>query len=303
MKRVGVLVGLVGAIFCAVHLVAQGEDDALPTGVYRLKLGTLEDMSERNVSRQGDQALNIKGITWQHSESDHFIFHTEVGFAVTQLVGVAEWSYATIKKDLDITQDSFERKCHVYVFLNESAWQHFVGEGKMEPWTGGWCTGRELFFFSRPNFKFQGTTLPHEMTHLVIHRFVGGDVPLWLNEGLAEFEGFRLYRSYLKTRNYSLQNVHDHLDRDQYIPLDTLTSAVDYPRSTEEVTAFYTESQQLVSFLYYFHGGTAPLMNFLKLQSEGARYDSAWHDVYGTKSSDPQMFEKKFIAYVTKSKE
>ena len=260
-------------------------------------------MSEHSVSRQGDMALGIKSITWQHSESDHFIFHTEVGFAVTQLVGVAEWSYAEIKKDLGITQDSFERKCHVYVFLNQPAWQHFIGEGKMEPWTGGWCTGRELFFWSRPNFKFQGTTLPHEMTHLVLHRFVGGDIPLWLNEGLAEFEGFRLYRTYLKMRNYTLPNVRDHLERDQYIPLDSLTSAVDYPRSTDEVTAFYTESERLINFLYYQHGGREPLMRFLKLQSEGARFDSAWRDVYGTKSSDPQVFENKFIAYLVKAKE
>jgi len=34
-------------------------------------------------------------------------------------------------------------------------------------------------------------------------------------------------------------------------------------------------------------------MKFLKLQSEGARdFDSAWRDVYGTKASDPQVFEK-----------
>ena len=303
MKRVGALAGLVGLILCGVHPMAQGEDDALPAGVYRLKLGTLDEMSEHSVSRQGDMALGIKSITWQHSESDHFIFHTETGFAVTQLVGVAEWSYAEIKKELGITQDSFERKCHVYVFLNQPAWQHFVGEGKMEPWTGGWCTGRELFFWSRPNFKFQGTTLPHEMTHLVLHRFVGGDIPLWLNEGLAEFEGFRLYRTYLKLRNYSLPNVRDHLERNQYIPLDSLTSAVDYPRSTDEVTAFYTESERLISFLYFQHGGREPLMKFLKLQSEGARFDSAWRDVYGTKTSDPQVFENKFIASVTKAKE
>jgi hypothetical protein len=79
MKRVGALVGLVGAILCGVYPVAQGEDDALPAGVYRLKLGTLDEMSERSVSRQGDMALGIKSITWQHSESDHFIFHTEDG--------------------------------------------------------------------------------------------------------------------------------------------------------------------------------------------------------------------------------
>ena len=134
------------------------------------------------------------------------------------------------------------------MFLNEQAWHEFVGDGKLEPWTGGWCTGRELFFWSRPHFKFQGTTLPHEMTHLALHRFVGGDTPLWLNEGFAEFEGFRLYRTYLRLRGYGMKNVTDHLDRDQYIPLRNLTTAVDYPKTQDEVAAFYTESERLVNF-------------------------------------------------------
>ena len=35
----------------------------------------------------------------------------------------------------------------------------------------------------------------------------------------------------------------------------------------------------------------------------GSHLFLAWQDVYGTKSSDPQVFENKFITYVTKAKE
>jgi hypothetical protein len=303
MNPVRALVGLLAAIICCAHAGAQDEEVIPAPGQYNLKVVPFGELSERHVSRQGDAALKIEAVKWEHSESDHFIFHTETGFLVTQLVSAAEWSYAGIKKDLGITQDSFERKCHLYVFLNEQAWREFVGTGKMDAWTGGWCTGRELFFWSRPSFKFQGQTLPHELTHLVLHRFVGGDIPLWLNEGLAEFEGIRIYRAYLKARQYALTNVPDHLSRDQYIPLKDLTSAIDYPKSKDEVMVFYTESQRLVSFLYYQHGGMAPLMKLVKLQSEGARFDSAWREVYGSKYSDQQAFEDKFIAYLTKEKE
>ena len=290
-----------GVIFF-VPVTAQSQDEALASDGYRFKILPFERLSERSVSRQGDAALKLETVKWEHSESDHFIFHTEAGFAVTQLVSVAEWSYSAIKKDLQISQDSFERKCHVYVFLNEGVWKEFVGNGKMEPWTGGWCTGRELFFWSRPHFKFQGATLPHEMTHLVLHRFVGGDIPLWLNEGLAEFEGIRLYRTYLKMRNYTLTNVRDHVEPDQFVPLKDLTSAVDYPKNSNDVTAFYVESERLISFLYFQHGGTSPLMRFLKLQSEGARFDSAWREAYGNEYGDQQAFEDKFATFVIKAK-
>jgi hypothetical protein len=269
---------------------------------YALKVVPFAELSERHVSRQGDAALNLPGVQWQHSESDHFIFHTETGFAVTQLVGVAEWSYGAIKKDLAVEQDSFERKCHVYVFLNESVWREFVRDGKRDAWTGGWCTGRELFFRSRPNFRFQGTTLPHEMAHLVLHRFVGGDIPLWLNEGFAEFEGIRLYRLYLKLRGQTLVSVRDHLERDQYVPLKDLTATVDYPKEKTDVEIFYTESERLIRFLYDQHGGMTPLSKFLKLQSQGSRFESAWREVYGAQYGDTFGLEDRFIKFVTKAK-
>ena len=302
MRPARSLIHLLGIMALCVASAARAQDDAPSADPYHLKKMPFEELSDRNVSRQGEAALKLTTVKWEHSETDHFIFHTAAGFAVPQLAGAAEWSYAGIKSDLGITQDLFERKCHIYVFLDEQVWRGFVGDRKLEPWTGGWCTGRELFFWSRPSFKFQGTTLPHEMTHLVVYRFVGGDIPLWLNEGLAEFEGIRLYRNYLKRRSYSLTNVRDHLDRDQYISLHDLTGAVDYPRTKAQVVAFYTESQRLIHFLYYQNGGTDPLIRFLKLQSQGARFDSAWREIYSSKYSDQPAFENEFIAFVTKTK-
>jgi hypothetical protein len=141
------------------------------------------------------------------------------------------------------------------------------------------------------------------MTHLALHRFVSGDTPLWLNEGFAEFEGLRLYRTSLKLRGYGMKNVSDHLDRDRYIPLKDLTTAVDYPKTQDEVVAFYTESERLVHFFYYQHGGIGPLVKFIKLQSDGAQFETAWREVYSSKYSDQQAFEKKFITFLTKGKE
>jgi hypothetical protein len=46
-----------------------------------------------------------------------------------------------------------------------------------------------------------------------------------------------------------------------------------------------------------------PLLKFIKLQSEGARFDSAWQDVYGDKYRDQEAFEKKFIVYLTHANE
>jgi hypothetical protein len=260
---------------------------------------SFEQLSERNVTRTGERALKIKGVTWEHSETEHFIFHTETGFLVPQLANASEGFYKSIKKDLGVTEDAFQRKSHVYVFLDDAAWRTFAAQVSLEEWTGGFCNGRELFLQTRPHFKFQGTTLPHEMTHLVIHRFLAGDLPLCLNEGFAEFESTRLYRAYLKDRQYRLRLLSPPVSKDRYISVSALTGAVDYPREKEDVTAFYNEAQRLVIFLHEQGGGTAPLVQFLKRQSEGRNFETALREIYGEKFDNLEAFEKKFQPFAT----
>ena len=42
--------------------------------------------------------------------------------------------------------------------------------------------------------KWKGNTLGHEVTHLVVDRFFGAGVPLWLNEGYAEYAAVAVLR-------------------------------------------------------------------------------------------------------------
>ena len=290
----------IAAIVVVCEFTATAQDSAAN---YQPK--TFEQLSERTVSRMGDQALKMKSVKWQHGESDHFIFHAEAGFSIPQLAGATEGYYESIKRDLDIRQDTYQRKSHIYVFESEEAWREFARTTKLDAWTGGVCTGRELFFQARTHFKFQGNTLPHELTHLTLYRFVGGDIPLWLNEGFAEFEATRLYRAYLKARNYQLKGLSARLPKEQFIPLARLTSAIDYPARDEEVKAFYTQSERLVSFLYYNCGGITPLMKFIKVQSQGLTFEAACRDVYADigKWTDANRFENRFITFATTEEE
>ena len=257
-----------------------------------------EQLSERTVSRAGDRALDMETVHWEHSETEHFIFHTEAGFSTPQLANAAELFYASIKKDLGITEDNFERKSHIYVFLSEPAWRTFATKVNLEGWTGGFCTGRELFFQTRANYKFQGTTLPHEMTHLALYRFVGGDIPLWLNEGFAEFEGTRLFRTYLRRHGVNVRGLNPPVAKDHYRTVDTLTRAVDYPTDDDDVKAFYAESERLVNYLYTQAGGMTRLLNFIKRQSSGATFETAARDTY--QFYDLPTVDKQFLPYATK---
>jgi len=257
-------------------------------------------LSEQVVSRQGQLALNMSSVTWEHGESDSFIFHFEKGFLCPQFAAASESFYKLIKQHLEITEDSYQRKSHVYVFLGENSWNEFVSGANLDQWTGGWCTGRELFIRSRPNPRFQNSTLPHEITHLVLYRFIGEDMPIWLNEGLAEFEGRRLQVLYLKKHNYRAGGHSSRVSIDQYIPLKELTSFIDYPDPKAKVEAFYNESERLIHFLYHKHNGMKNLIEFIELQSKGLTFQSALESVYKIPSSHFSEFEQTFIEYATK---
>ena len=290
----------IGLLLVAGTMAAQTNDsDESDSPEVPLVKKSFEQLSERNVTHTGERALHAKDVTWEHSETEHFIFHTETGFLVPQLAYAAEGFYRSIRNDLGVTEDSYQRKSHIYVFLNDVAWRTFASQVHLDEWTGGFCNGRELFLKTRPHFKFQGTTMPHEMTHLVIHRFMAGDLPLWLNEGFAEFESTRLYRAYLKQRQYRMSVLSPPVNKDSYIPLNTLTGAVDYPRTEDEVKAFYNESHRLVIYLHQQGGGTAALVQFMKRQSEGRTFESALREVYGEKFDDLEALEKKFQPFAT----
>ena len=73
----------------------------------------------------------------------------------------------------------------------------------LDPWTGGIHSQGSLFIQRNPELKFKGSTLGHEVTHLVIERFFGSGVPLWLNEGYAEYSASRCYAAFNRARGYA----------------------------------------------------------------------------------------------------
>ena len=60
--------------------------------------------------------------------------------------------------------------------------------------------GRRFVHPAETRFKFKGRTLGHEIIHLVMYRFFGNGIPLWLNEGYAEDASSRFYASFMRVQ-------------------------------------------------------------------------------------------------------
>lgn len=255
----------------------------------------LTALSSPYVTPLGQAALSIRPTEWKHAETENFVYHFFHGFIATPVSVEAEFYYRVVAKDLNKDTSHWERKAHIFVFEEPADWKAFQTKASLDPWTGGIHQAGSLFIQRDPSLKFKGNTLGHETAHLVVDRFFGSNVPLWLNEGYAEYISRVAYSSYYRARGYDAHPRTNALTAASFIPLDRLSNALTYPAEVPEVVAFYTESEKLVRFL-----NAADKTKFQALftsLAHGSLFENALHGAYGTLYPSPHRLEEAFKPY------
>ena len=266
-----------------------------PQGLNALQEVPFHALSSTSVTPLGLAALSIRPTEWKHAETDNFIYHYFHDFISTPVSVEAEFYYRVVAKDLGKDTSRWERKAHIFIFESPEDWKTFQARGFLDPWTGGIHQRGELFIQRDPNLKFKGNTLGHEVAHLVVDRFFGSNVPLWLNEGYAEYISRVAYASYYRARGYDAKARTDSLTAASFVPLAQLTQAVTYPANVNEVLAFYTESEKLVRFLNA--ADKSKFLVMLDALAKGSLFENALHTAYGTLYPTPTQLESAFRPY------
>ena len=155
---------------------------------------------EKRVSLNADKTLRsdiakkllAKG-NWFLRESEHFsIFYRELGQA--KIVGdKAEYYFEKIIYDLGHEKDlKWDKKCQVFIVENTEKWKDFLKSiGFNAELVGGFVPnyGEKEMFLCAISEGYLTVTFPHELTHLIFKDMAGKNtIPLWLNEGLANYE-------------------------------------------------------------------------------------------------------------------
>lgn len=265
-------------------------------GLNGLKEVPFASLSSQVVSPLGLAALTIRPGEWKHAETANFIYHFFHSYIATPVSVEAEFYYRVIAKDLGKDTSRWERKAHVFIFESDADWRLFQSRANLDPWTGGAHVRNELFLPRDPTQKFKGNTLGHETAHLVLNRFYGDNVPLWLNEGYAEYISLICYATFYRARGYQARPHFHFLPNADYLPLKQLTEAVTYPAEARQVSAFYQESEVLVRFLS--GEDKARFGQFLEMLSKGSTFDTALRTAYGARFPLATNFETEFKAYV-----
>ncbi len=289
---------LLPCLFFAPLLRAETDDSRGLNGLQEVEFVRLSDT---NLTPLGKAALEIRQAEWKHAETTNFIYHFFHGFVATPVSVEAEFYYRVVAKELDRDTSQWERKCQIFIFEKPEDWHAFQTKAQLDPWTGGIHAGGCLFIQRDPEYKFKGRSLGHETTHLVVHRFFGSGVPLWLDEGYAEYASIRAYASYMRARNYNTKPGSQVVAPADFIPLKTLTEWLSYPTDVKQVETFYNESEKLVRFLAATN--KQQFLAFFDAMSKGNKFESALWKMFGSRFASLDSLEREFREYATKNEE
>lgn len=254
----------------------------------------LDSLSDKDISPEGRSALSLFEKDWKHTETGHFIYHfiDEKG-AETVLIH-AEVYYKWIKDIFGVEEDKWAKKSHVFIFPDQKMWNDFKVKIRFNSPAEAYTTGWELFMHRDPHWISPRVTLAHEITHIIVFRFLNGPLPLFLNEGFAEFISYKAVAMQLTGGNIGFTVL---IPKDEFIPLEELTEITFYPTGKRE-EIFYSESHLLVRFLLLNYENN----KFYKLLSEasqGRPFKESLEDIY---KIDLKAFQEKFKAYAISKK-
>ena len=193
----------------------------------------------------------LKKGKWFLKETEHFsIFYTDL--AQAKIVSdKAEYYFEKIAYDLGYEgQIKWKTKCQVYVVESVDKWKSFLKKIGFNPeLVGGFVPNykeREMFLCVLSD-GYLAVTFPHELTHLIFRDIAGKNtIPLWLNEGLANYEA--------SVTSVSNELLAKYIKEGAHILLGDLLRIGTYPEGKKMRELFYAQSEKLVEFLITQHG-------------------------------------------------
>ena len=263
------------------------------SGLNALPEIAFSQLSQPDQNTLGAKALALDSAAWKHGETEHFIYHYQRSFVATPVAVEAEFYFRVVARELGRPDVPWPQKAHIYIFEQPTAWEAFQGVGGLEPWTGGIQSGGSLFIVRNPAYRFTDNSLGHEVAHLVLHRLYGSRIPLWLNEGFAQYVSKGAHASYQRARGYLSKPSSHGVAEEKLFPLATLAT-MNYPPA-DQVRTFYDESERLVRFLA--SSEKTKFLELLELLASGQRLDDA---LARTNFPPVAELEEKFATYVSK---
>ncbi len=213
-------------------------------------------------------------------------YHDRDSSFIQALTNGIEEKLARVELPVDIPE---ERKIKVFVYADNEEYQSAVLFA--QKWSGGRAYTQYniiIYGISSDQLEWGKRTLAHEITHIFVEETKFGpfgDVPTWLNEGLAEYsEG--------EMTEYYQSILEDAIINNELHSVKSISSS--FPADPDMATLAYVQSSSLVSYLLDIYGWEK-MRELLEVFKEGSTYDSGLNQVY---SFDINGLEEEWLTYI-----
>lgn len=262
---------------------------------------------------------DLPAVDWQEVKGQHFIvYFTGEEQLAKDILDKAEIYYSRIAADLGYPRYSdfwlWENRVKIYIYTDRDSFLKATGQ---PDWSEGMADYNSKQIISyRWSKGFLDSLLPHEMAHLIFRDFVGfkGEVPLWLDEGVAQWEE-EAKRQEMKSMVKQL------LDKDGLLALSDMMNldlrrlkqtdkvyfrtgltkdgkkAVVVLSTVNLVNTYYVQSVSLVGFLIERYGGNN-FASFCRELREGKTVEGALIAAYPDHFRSLDDLEQKWRQYV-----
>ncbi len=113
---------------------------------------------------------------------------------------------------------------------------------------------RELYLKDDPGQNARADRIAHEIVHLRLQDRTLPALPLWLEEGLAGYLGWRCAHAYHASRRVRLFRTFPAVEPNHLLPLARLFSVSSYPADSTSARAFYRQTEELVALVHEQQG-------------------------------------------------
>ena len=241
-----------------------------------------KDLSDRKLTETGKAALAVYKDAWQHSETENFVYHYHDPKEAETVLIHTEVYYQWAKEMFGVSKipKNFKGKSHIFVFDDKALWKSFNQTTPEKlPGAEAFTNGLELFIYREPFWLAPQRVLAHEITHLVLFRFVKGKVPLFLNEGFAEFMATKAIAMKADGNDFNVRTF-QLVPESQFIPMQEFILMQSYPDTEAKNEIFYRQSELFTRFLALNY----PKEKFyalLKETASGRPFEKVFKEIYG----------------------
>lgn len=187
-------------------------------------------------------------------------------------------------------------------YLFKSADEYYAAGGL--PKSAGVFNGTRLMAMADPRVGKQvWHYVQHEGFHQFVHAVIGGDIPIWVNEGMAEYFGEGIFTGdgfvIGVIPPWRLTRIKQTMQSDGFKSIKSIMRLSHSTWNSEMNIANYDQAWSMVHFLAHGDGGIyqQPFEEYMNLIGHGRSSEEAWSLKF---RNDSDGFERQWKAYWSK---